>query len=438
MSSLTRGRTKIDSAASSTKPSRFWWKSYSLVPVLLLAMCASSCSKDGNAAGTQPASATDADSVLVVPAAKVVRTELSKQISLTGEFQPFQEVDLMAKVSGYVKSIQVDIGDQVKEGQILATLEIPEMGDDINRANAAVQAADADVATARDELRRATSSHEIAHISFTRIQDVNKKEAGLVPVQEIDVLHSRDLEAEAQMAMAQSRLRSAEQHNQMALSEQARVQTIYQYTKIVAPFAGVITKRYASVGSMIQAGTASQTQAMPVLRISQNNPLRLMLPVPESAVSLIRTRETVQVNVRSISKTIEGRIARFSKSVQASTRTMETEVDISNPDSTLVPGLYADVILRTEQRLNALSIPVDAVARTGDSTSVYAVDSSGVIHISPIKTGIETPQQIEVLSGLQEGDTVIVGRHSGLQNGTRVRPKFPIAAEGSGGNAHGS
>ncbi len=438
MSSLNRGRTQIDRAHRSPQPHRFWRPSYLFVPILLIALSASSCSKDGNAAGTQPAGAADADSVLVVPAAKVVRAELNKEISLTGEFQPFQEVDLMAKVSGYVKSIQVDIGDQVKEGQILATLEIPEMGDDINRANAAVQAADADVATARDELRRATSSHEIAHISFTRIQDVNKKEAGLVPVQEIDVLHSRDLEAEAQMAMAQSRLRSAEQHNQMALSEQARVQTLFQYTKIVAPFSGVITKRYASVGSMIQAGTASQTQAMPVVRISQNNPLRLMLPVPESAVSLIRTGETVQVNVRSIGKTIEGRITRFSKSVQASTRTMETEVDISNPDSTLVPGLYADVVLRTEQHLNALSIPVDAVARTGDSTSVYAVDSSGMIHISQIKTGIETPQQIEVLSGLQEGDTVIVGRHSGLQNGTRVRPKFPVAPDGSGGNAHGS
>lgn len=438
MSSLTRVRRQIDRAYRSPHTHRFWRTSYLTASILLLVLSASSCSKDGNAAGTQSAGAADADSVLVVSAAKVVRTELNKQISLTGEFQPFQEVDLMAKVSGYVKSIRVDIGDQVREGQILATLEIPEMGDDINRANAAVQAADADVATARDELRRATSSHEIAHISFTRIQDVNKKEAGLVPVQEIDVLHSRDLEAEAQMAMAQSRLRSAEQHNQMALSEQARVQTLYQYTKIVAPFSGVITKRYASVGSMIQAGTASQTQAMPVVRISQNNPLRLMLPVPESAVSLIRTRESVQVNVRSIGKTIEGRITRFSKSVQASTRTMETEVDISNPDSTLVPGLYADVVLRTEQHLNALSVPVDAVARTGESTSVYAVDSSGVIHISQIKTGIETPQQIEVLSGLQEGDTVIVGRHSGLQNGTRVRPKFAVAPDGSGGNAHRS
>ena len=438
MSSLNRGRTQIDRAHSSPQPHRFWRPSYLMVPIFLLVLSASSCSKDGNAAGTQPGGAADADSVLVVPAAKVVRAELNKEISLTGEFQPFQEVDLMAKVSGYMKSIQVDIGDQVKEGQILATLEIPEMGDDINRANAAVQAADADVATARDELRRATSSHEIAHISFTRIQDVNKKEAGLVPVQEIDVLHSRDLEAEAQMAMAQSRLRSAEQHNQMALSEQARVQTLFQYTKIVAPFSGVITKRYASVGSMIQAGTASQTQAMPVVRISQNNPLRLMLPVPESAVSLIRTGETVQVNVRSIGKTIEGRITRFSKSVQASTRTMETEVDIANPDSTLVPGLYADVVLRTEQHLNTLSIPVDAVARTGESTSVYTVDSSGVVRISQIKTGIETPQQIEVLSGLQEGDAVIVGRHSGLQNGTRVRPKFPVSPDGSGGNAHGS
>jgi RND family efflux transporter MFP subunit len=412
-------------------------RSYLLVPTLLLALSIVSCGKSGDATGSEVAAGAGADAVPIVPAAKVTRAELSNDLSLTGEFQPYQEVDLMAKVSGYLKSINVDIGDQVREGQILATLEIPEMEDDRTRAAAAVQAADADVATARDDLRRATASHEIAHLSYARIEDVNKQEAGLVPIQDIDVVHSHDLEAEAQLAMAQSRLRSAEQHSQMAISEQARVQTLQKYTQIVAPFSGVITKRYANTGSMIQAGTSSQTQAMPVVRLSQNNLLRLMLPVPESDVPLIHNGETVQVGVSSIGKNFPGRITRFSKSVQTSTRTMDTEVDIPNPGFALVPGMYAEVVLRAEQHSNALSVPTDAIDRTGKSTSAYTVDSSGVIHISQVKIGIETPQQIEVLSGLKEGDTVIVGRHSGLQDGTKVRPKYMSVSDSSGGKAHG-
>ena len=417
------------------------WRSkkcfYLLVPTLLAGLFVASCGQGGNATGSAVAAGAGAEAVATVPAAKVTRAELSNDLSLTGEFQPYQEVDLMAKVSGYLKSIRVDIGDQVREGQALATLEIPEMEDDMTRAAAAVQAADADVATARDDLRRATSSHEIAHLSFTRIEDVNKQEAGLVPRQDIDVVHSRDLESEAQLAMAQSRLRSAEQHSQMAISEEARVQTMQKYTQIVAPFSGVITKRYANTGSMIQAGTSSQTQAMPVVRLSQNNLLRLMLPVPESNVPLIRNGQTVQVNVPSIGKSFPGRVTRFSKSVQTSTRTMDTEVDIPNPDFVLVPGMYAEVELRTKQRVNVLSVPVDAIDRTGDSAKVYAVDSSGVIHISAVKIGIETPLQIEIVSGLKEGDTVIVGRRSGLQDGAKVRPKYITVSDDSGGKAHG-
>jgi RND family efflux transporter MFP subunit len=307
----------------------------------------------------------------------------------------------------------------------------------LTRAAASVQAASADVTEARDELRRATASHEIAHLSYTRIQNVNNQEPGLVPLQDVDVVHFRDLESEAQLSMAQSHVQSAEQHSQIAVSEQARVQTLYKYTKIEAPFAGIITKRYANTGSMIQAGTASQTQAMPVVRLSQNNILRLMLPVPESDVPMIHDGETVQINVPSLGSTFSGRVTRFSKTVQTSTRTMDTEVDVPNPTFVLVPGLYAEVVLRTQQHLKALSVPVDAVEGTGDAARAYVVDSQGVVHVSQVKVGIETPQLIEILNGLREGDTVIVGRHSGLQGGLKVQPKYMSVKDDSGGKGHG-
>ena len=432
---MSRARKSVQKGRSvpNTSQKRF----HSLFVVLSLALLLISCGRAGEAAGNRSSSETSSEAIPVVPVAKVTRAELSSDVSLTGEFQPYQEVDLMAKVSGYVKSIRVDIGDQVREGEPLATLEIPEMDDDLTRAAASVQASSADVAEARDELRRATASHEIAHLSYTRIQNVNKQEPGLVPMQDIDVVHSRDLESEAQLAMAQSHLQSAEQHSEMAISEQARVHTLYKYTQIVAPFSGVITKRYANTGSMIQAGTASQTQAMPVVRLSQNNLLRLMLPVPESDVPMIHDGETVQINVPSLGSTFSGRVTRFSKTVQTSTRTMDTEVDVPNPSFVLVPGLYAEVILQTPQHLKALSVPVDAIEGTGDAARAYVVDSQGVVHVLPVKVGIETPQQIEILDGLKEGDTVVVGRHSGLQEGVKVEPKYMSVQDDSGGKVRG-
>ena len=144
-----------------------------------------------------------------------------------------------------------------KQGQLLATLEIPEMQDDLTRAAAAIEEANAELATARDELQRAESAHDMAHLSYSRILDVSKREPGLVPQQEVDEAHSRDLVAEAQVSAAKSHITACEQRIRVSQAEQARFKTLYQYAVITAPFTGVVTKRYANSGSLIQAGTAS-------------------------------------------------------------------------------------------------------------------------------------------------------------------------------------
>src|SRR4029077_17353975 len=212
---------------------------------------------------------------------------------------------------------------------------------------------------------RAEAAHELAHLSYTRIADVLKREPGLVPQQEVDEARSRDIIAEAQVSAAKSSLRTAEQRTRVARAEQARVQTLHKYTTISAPFDGVVTKRYANAGSMIQAGTASQTQAMPIVQLSQNNLLRLILPVPESAVSRVHVGEAVDVRVSSLARTFPGRVARVAGKIQQTTRTMDTEVDVPNPALTLIPGMYAEVNLRVDERHNALAVPLDAVDRSG-------------------------------------------------------------------------
>jgi RND family efflux transporter MFP subunit len=398
-----------------------------LAALALLAVASIACAGRSETARQE---ASSPDPTLAVPVAKATRSNLSTDLILTAEFEPFQEVDVMAKVAGYVKSIKVDIGDRVREGQLLATLEIPEMGDEANKAAASSQQADAEVTTASDQLHQAEAAHQLAHLSYTRVQDVAKKEAGLVPQQQVDEFHSRDLVAEAQVAAARSNLRAAEQRTHVTRAEEARLKTLYNYATISAPFTGVVTKRYASTGSMIQAGIASQSQAMPVVRLSQNNLLRLILPVPESVVPRIRVGGSVDVRVPSLSRTFPGRVVRFAEKIQVSTRTMDTEIDVPNPSLTLVPGMYAEVNLRVEERKNALTVPLEAVEGSGASARVFEVRPPGTIHIASVGLGMETAQRVEIRSGLQEGDLVIVGRRAGLKEGDKAQPKIVEFAQG--------
>jgi RND family efflux transporter MFP subunit len=391
-----------------------------------LAAAIASCGRSGGAEIAQPA--PEAPTVAVM---KATRADLSSDLILTAEFAPFQQIDVMAKVSGYIRQINVDIGSRVQEGQLLATLEIPEMQDDLTRAAAAIDEATAELTTARDELQRDESSRDIAHLSYTRILDVSKKEPGLIPQQQVDEADSRDLGAQAQVSAAKSRITAAEQHIHVAQAEQAHVKTLYQYAVITAPFTGVVTKRYANTGSLIQAGTSSETQAMPVVRLSENGLLRLDLPVPESAVPLIHLGGPVDVRVAALNRVFPGVVARFADIVDDSTRTMKTEVDVPNPTLVIIPGMYAEVDLITEQRKKVLTVPVEAVNGSGDSASVYTVQPSGTIQIVPVRLGIETARLVEVRSGdLKEGDSVIVGSRSGLKAGSTVQPKvIALAAD---------
>jgi len=349
----------------------------------------------------------------------------------------------MAKVAGYIKEIKVDAGDHVTQGQLLASLEIPEMADDLRKADASVKRSQADVRRAEDELKRAESAHEIAHLSYRRLTAVIEKKPGLIAQQEIDDAQSRDLVAEAQVSAAKSARAAAQEQVQVNASDVERVKTLMDYTRVTAPFAGVVTRRYADTGSMIQAGTASQTQAMPVVRISENSLLRLILPVPESAVPSVRVGQQVTVRVPSLNRSFPGKVARFTDKLSLATRTMDTEVDVPNPGFVLIPGMYAEVNLSLAQRDAVLTVPVTAVDLDNDGTEpggskqgaakgrVMVVTPNSRVEVRQIDLGLETANSVEVRSGLNEGDEVIVGGRSGLQPGQEVRPKLMAAAAAS-------
>jgi RND family efflux transporter MFP subunit len=393
-----------------------------LVTALVLAAIGPSCARAPKA----EAEDLKQSDVTTVAAAKASVEDLSHGIVLTAEFRPFQEIDVMAKVAGYVKKINVDVGDRVQEGQMLALIEVPEMADDQARAQSLVNRSQAELARARDELQRAESSHNIAHLSYVRLSDVAKQKAGLVAQQEIDDAQSKDLVSEAQVSGAKSSVSAAEQQVQVSLAEVQKVRTLLDYTHVSAPFSGLITKRYADTGSMIQAGISSSTQTMPLVKLSQNTLLRLILPVPESAVPTVHVGQEVNVSVPTLGRSFPGRVARFAEKVSSATRTMDTEVDVPNPNLVLIPGMYAQASLTLDHRNRVLTIPIPAVDFGSDEASgqVVVVAADNRIELRKVQLGLQTESKVEVRSGLSEGDVVVTGNRSNLRSGQEVRPKL--------------
>lgn len=408
---------------------RFVTSAMSALALVIAALFITSCDKSGKEAAktAQPP---------IVAVAKTGVEDLARDVVMTAELRPYQEIEVMAKVAGYVKAIHVDIGDNVNKGQLLAVLEVPEMADDMARATSALKGSQAEATRARDELRRAQSLNDIAHLSYSRLTEVAAKRPGLVAQQEIDDARSKDLSTQAQVAAAKSSVESANQQIQVNRAALARVKTMLDYSRVTAPFSGVVTKRFADVGAMIQAGTASQTQAMPLVRLSQNNLLRIIVPVPESAVPAIHVGQQVEVLVPTINRSFSGKVTRFADKVTTSTRTMDTEIDVPNADKIMVPGMYAEVRLNLDRRKGALAIPLSAVdlaggdaaqrpktADTGRSGKVMVVTPGNRVEIRSVSLGLETANKIEVLAGLKDGDLVVISGRSSLQAGQEVRPK---------------
>ena len=389
--------------------------------------------------GRTPTKADDHDpaSSSADPPAAVARVErrtIADALKISGEFKPFQDVDVHAKVAGYIKTIYVDVGTHVKQGQTLAILEVPELAAQLAGADAAVRRANEEIGRSLGELERAKSTHAAAHLAFKRLSDAAKTREGLVAQQELDDAQARDLESEAQVSSAKAALSAAQQALGVAQANQKQVQALSDYTRITAPFAGVITTRYADTGALVAAGTSSSTQAMPVVRLAEISVLRLVLPVPESVAAQIHLQDPVKVHVQALNEDIRGRVSRFADSLDLETRTMETEIDCVNRDGRLMPGMYTESEISLHQAANALTLPLEAVVRNGDDATVLEVNSKNTIEERHIKLGLEDSARVEVLSGLSEGDRVIIGNRSEFHPGQKVQPKW-IGAEGTVGES---
>ena len=379
----------------------------------------------------EPPLAARSEAAHAVAVSRVTRQDLSRTVEVAAEFRPYQEIALHAKVAGYVKTIYVDIGDAVKKGQLIAELEAPEVTQDLVQADATLKRAQVDVERAKSDLRRAQAQASIRKVSFDRLSSVLKVRANLVAQQDVDDARARLEDANAQQAAADAAVHSAEDQVQVATAARDRLQTMVSYLRITAPFAGTITKRLADTGAMIQAGTASNVQAMPVVELSQMDRLRLILPVPESVVPRIRVDAPVEVRVDALKRVFQGRVTRFTGKLDEATRTMETEVDLDNPGNVIKAGMFGSATLGLEQRQDVLTVPVQALAGRAVPVTVLVAGADNRLQERQIEIGLETPDRVEVRSGLKAGDLVVVGARSNLRAGELVAPKVE-AAEPSG------
>jgi RND family efflux transporter MFP subunit len=360
------------------------------------------------------------------------RKPISNTLTLSGEFRSFQEVDVHAKVAGYIRNIYVDVGDHVKAGQILAVLEVPELSAQLLGADAAVHRAGDAIHRAQGDLARAQSLHEATHLDYNRLKEASTAKPGLIAQQELDDAQAKDKEGEAQIDASEAAL--AEAHSQLdeALAQQKQLNAMSDYTKIIAPFAGVVTHRYVDTGALVQAGTNSNTQALPVVSVAETDLFRLILPVPESAVPSVRLGTMVKVHVSSLKRDFEGKVSRYADDLNVDTRTMHTEVDVPNQDGSIVAGMYAEVAIALARKADALVVPVQSVSRNGTQASVLVVNSQNRIEERQVRLGLEGSDNVEVVSGLAPNDRVVIGSRSQFRSGDIVVPK--LIAETEEGN----
>jgi len=371
------------------------------------------------------AAADDAANAPVAPVVRAARGNIADNLEIASEFQPFQEVDVYAKVSGYIQKLYVDYGTHVKQGQVLAVLEIPELQQQLQQDQASIHRSEQELQRAREDLNRAQSAYNVAHLTYTRLADVQKSRPELVAQEEIDVSKGKDMEADAEVSAQKAALAGAEQALLVAKSALGKDQAMFDYARMTAPFDGVITQIYAFTGALLPAGTSSNKGDSALCRLSQNSLLRLVIPVPERAVPSIRMGEPVAVNVSGMDRAFEGKIIRFSDQIDLNTRTMHTEIDVPNPKYELVPGMYASVKIPLHTASKVLTVPVQAFQSASEGKGIVLVVAAGnKVERREVQAGLQSATDVEITSGLQENETVIFGSLGQYRPGEIVNPKL--------------
>lgn len=334
----------------------------------LIAATQTSCQR----AGSLPT--TDVQTV------RLKKGEIVRRVTLPGNVMAYQEATLYAKVAGYLKMIAVDKGDNVKTGDVLAEIEAPEMVADLVKEKAEAEAAAMD---------------------FRRVSEAQRKASDLVTPQTMDT-------AKAKADVARAGVQ--------------RIETLLDYAKITAPFAGVITKRWADRGALIPAATSSSAaKSAAVVTLMDFSTVRVDVAVPDTEAPLVKKDLPVKVTVDELpGRNFDGTITRFAYALDESTKTMATEIEIANPDLALRPGMWANVQIDLQKKTDAQLLPAEALVTEKNKTSVF-VARDGKAQKVPIKTGFDDGINVEVTGGLTPKDAVILAGKQAVTDGQPVK-----------------
>lgn len=342
----------------------------SLLTVLLVCGC-----NQPAAEAPQPAATP-----VTVKATQLKRGEIGRSVTLpTFRIIAYQEATLYAKVSGYLKTLTVDKGDTVKEGQLLAEIEVPELL--------------ADEAQYKSET-------EVARINYERMYEARKKAPDLVVPQTVDDLRG-------QWEVAQAKLQ--------------RTDTLLQYTHITAPFSGTITARFVDPGAFIPAATTGNPgQSVALVTLMDFSRLRVQVYVPEAEVPYIHDGTPVKITIEELpGKSFTGSVTRFAYALDQATKTMLTEIELPNPSGELRPGMYASVQIEVERKKDAPLLPIQAVSFEKAGTFVFVI-SDGKVKKTPVHTSFNDGTNVEIIDALSPGERVAIVGKQALNDGQPV------------------
>jgi RND family efflux transporter MFP subunit len=314
-------------------------------------------------------------------------------VVLPGTLQGFVQSPIAARASGYLKRWHKDIGSRVAQGDLLAEIETPEIDQQLSQAMAARQ--------------QAASSLELAHSTLGRWESLRKRDA--VSQQELDERRSAEAQARANLAAADANVE--------------RLRQLESFKRVVAPFAGVITRRNVDVGDLIDAGGGA---GRALFLLAQTDPLRVYVNVPQSYAQLVKRGQQVSVSQAELrGRSFKGEIVRTAASIDATTRTMQVEISLPNRDGALLPGAFVQVALPLQQASDALTIPTNVLLFRPEGPRVAAVGADGRVSLRPVKIGRNYGEAIEVLDGVTGTDRLVLNPSDSLNDGDVVA----VAAE---------
>lgn len=356
-----------------------------------------------------------AESLPVVNVVKVTRSSAKGNLVLPGNIQAVTEAPVLARSSGYIKKRYVDIGDRVKQGQVLADIEAPELLQQIRQAQAVAEQADAAVQQAEAALVQGQSNEHLARVTKDRWQRLLDK--GVVSRQDNDTFQMQWQAQVANVQALEKAVNAGKSNAAAAVANVGRLNELISYLTVRAPFDGVITVRNVDTGALVTDGSTL------LFRIAQTGRLRTYLNAPQGDAPEIHVGQPATLRIPDLQgREFRGQVTRTANALDPASRTLLVEVQVGNENGALLPGMYTQVELGVVRKDAPLQIPGDTLVVRGDGPQVAVLGGDGAVHYTHIQLGRDFGDHLEVLSGLEEGQQLVVNPGDAVREGVKVKP----------------